>query len=195
MTLAAVAQPEVRPLRHILGAGHGASFLPSINTLGGGSVGVEGDEGVGRQASGRYVDVEATGEMGGDVGVGLKVSRQRGQRRLGVCPATAADLKMRRGHDGRWEGPLDSQDWRLEGGGRSEVLVDRAVLCPVALWSDMFKTGRVSDDRIAGNPGAGATWAEEDDVVAGVTVVCSKYIWEGELGRRVDASEGFSGRD
>lgn len=62
--------------------------------------------------------------MGGDVSVGLEMSRQRGQRRLGVCPATAANLKMRRGHDERWEGPLDSQYWRLGGAGRDEMLVD-----------------------------------------------------------------------
>lgn len=153
MTLAAVAQPEVGPVSQILGAGHGASFLPAISTLGGGGIGVEGDEGVGGQASSRYVDMEATGEMGSDLSVRLEVSGQRGQRRLCVRPATAANLKMRRGHNGRWEGPLDSQDWRL-GGGRAEVLVDGAVLCLVALLSEMFKTGQVSDDQTGGQPGA-----------------------------------------
>lgn len=47
LTLAAVAQPEVGSVSQILGASHGASFFPSIDTLRGGGVGVEGDEGVG----------------------------------------------------------------------------------------------------------------------------------------------------
>lgn len=99
LVLRAMAQPEEGSVRHVLGAGHSAALLSSIDALGAGRVRIQGNETVRAQPGGGQVDVEPTGEVAGNVRVGLEVVRQHGQRRLGVGGAAAsASLKMG-GHD------------------------------------------------------------------------------------------------
>jgi hypothetical protein len=74
-------------------------------------VGVERDEGVGRQASCWYGDMESTGEVCGNVSIRLEMGRQRGQGRLCMSTTAAADVKVA-SHDGRSGGSETAQTWR-----------------------------------------------------------------------------------
>ena len=76
LILGAMAEPDEGPVGHVLGTSHSTPLLASIVALGGRGVGVEGNQGVGGQLCRRYVDMESTGEMCRDLGVGLKVGRQ-----------------------------------------------------------------------------------------------------------------------
>lgn len=95
-----MAHPDEGPAGHVLGSSHGTSLLAAIVTLGGRSIGVEGDQGVGGQLCRRDVDMESTGEVCRDLCVGLKMGGQRGQRRLGVSTTATAAVDVRR-HGGR----------------------------------------------------------------------------------------------
>lgn len=98
-----MSESQPRPVGQILGAGHGAALFAAIGTLVGGSVGVDGDEGVGGESRSRAGHVESTGQVGSQMGVRLKMGRQGGQRRLGMrsSAATTTDGRQIKGHGGQ----------------------------------------------------------------------------------------------
>jgi hypothetical protein len=65
-----------------LGAAHGTTFLAAIGTLGRRTVRVEGDQGMRREEGSRVAGVKSTGEMCSEMGIGLKMCWEGGQRGL-----------------------------------------------------------------------------------------------------------------
>jgi len=73
LVLGAVAEADVGAFSHVLGRGHGTRVLGAIWLGGGRGVGIEQDEGVGREARRGQRDVEAAREVRREVRVGLEM--------------------------------------------------------------------------------------------------------------------------
>jgi hypothetical protein len=82
LVLGAVSKSQPGTISQVFGASHGAAVLAAIRSFGRRSVCVQRDESMRRESSGRVRGMEAAGEMGREMSVGLEMERQRRQRRL-----------------------------------------------------------------------------------------------------------------
>ena len=101
LVLGAVPQSQEGALCQVIGSVHSTRVAGAI-ALGGCRVRVDAHEGMGGQTGTRDRNMEAAGEVGGDLGVGLKMGGQRGQRRLRV--STAASPAQRRDRERHGDG-------------------------------------------------------------------------------------------